>query len=83
MERDLGSVAVGKLADLVVLNADPLQNIRNTANIRYVLKAGVLYDADSLDELWPRQRKFGDYYWLVPEVYRSDTRPVDFWEKKP
>jgi imidazolonepropionase-like amidohydrolase len=82
MEKDLGSIEVGKLGDLVVLNADPLANIRNTANIRYVVKAGVLYDADSLDELWPKEQKFGDYYWYVPDVYRSDTRPVDFYDKK-
>jgi len=81
-EKDIGSIAVGKLGDLVVLNADPLADIRNTANIRYVMKAGVLYDADSLDELWPRARKFGDYYWYVPEVYRSDTRPVDVYDRK-
>jgi Tol biopolymer transport system component len=82
MEKDIGSIEVGKLGDVLVLNADPLANIRNSANIRYVVKAGVLYDADSLDELWPRDRKFGDYYWYVPEVYRADTRPVDFYDRK-
>lgn len=82
VEKDLGSIEVGKLGDLLVLNADPLANIRNTANIRYVMKAGVLYDADSLDELWPRAQKFGDYYWYVPDVYRSDTKPVDVYDRK-
>ncbi len=38
----LGSIAVGKLGDLVVLNTDPLENIRARADIRYVVKAGVL-----------------------------------------
>ena len=82
MEQDLGSIAVGKLGDLVVLNGDPLSNIRNSAAIRYVVKAGVLYDADSLDEQWPRQRRFGDYYWYVPEIYRSDTRPIDYHDRR-
>ena len=82
MDKDIGSIEVGKLGDVLVLNADPLANIRNSASIRYVVKAGVLYDADSLDELWPRQRKFGDYYWYVPEVYRADTRPVDYFDRK-
>ena len=44
------------------------------------MKAGVLFDANSLDELWPRQTKFGDYYWVVPDVYRSDNRPVDYFD---
>jgi hypothetical protein len=41
----------------------------------------VLYDADSLDELWPRQRSFGDYYWYTPEIYRSDVRPIDYHDQ--
>ena len=41
MEDDLGSIAVGKLGALMVLNANPLTDIRNTANIQYVMKAGL------------------------------------------
>jgi Tol biopolymer transport system component len=54
---DLGSLEAGKLADLVVLHANPLDDIRNTNTVRYVMKNGRLYDASTLDELWPRQRK--------------------------
>jgi hypothetical protein len=43
---DLGSVEAGKLADLVVLNADPLADIHNTAKIRWVIKNGTVYDAE-------------------------------------
>jgi Tol biopolymer transport system component/imidazolonepropionase-like amidohydrolase len=76
MEDDLGSISVGKLADLMVLNGNPLENIRHTADIQYVMKAGVLYDGGSLDQIWPRAIKFGDNYWLVPELYRIDEKPV-------
>jgi Tol biopolymer transport system component len=82
MEDDLGSITVGKLGDLMVLNGNPLENIRNTANIQYVMKAGTLYDANSLDEVWPLTRKYGDYYWLVPEMYKMDEKPVNIWDKK-
>ncbi|MBC7897845.1 MAG: PD40 domain-containing protein, partial [Cytophagaceae bacterium] len=58
-EQDLGSLEVGKLADFMVLNSDPLVNIRNTTDIQYVVKGGVVYDDESLDELWPRQRPYG------------------------
>jgi Tol biopolymer transport system component len=63
MQRDLGSLEPGKLADLLVLNRDPLADIRATADIRYVMKAGELFDGDTLDRLWPEQRSFGPFYW--------------------
>jgi Tol biopolymer transport system component/imidazolonepropionase-like amidohydrolase len=77
MDEDLGSISVGKLGDLMVLNGNPLTNIRNTANIQYVMKAGVLYDANSLDEIWPKSIPYGNYYWVLPEMYRIDEKRVD------
>ena len=57
----------GKLADLVILSADPLENIRNTRAIRYVMKNGRLYDGDTLDEVWPRRRPLAALPWLQGE----------------
>jgi cytosine/adenosine deaminase-related metal-dependent hydrolase len=82
MEDDIGSLRQGKLADLMILNGNPLDDIRKTADIAYVMKAGTLYDAMSLDEIWPRARKFGDTPWRVPEMYRSDSRPLDVWDRR-
>lgn len=65
--QDLGSIEPGKLADLVVLNKDPLVDIHNTLAIRYVMKNGVLYDGQTLDELWPEARK------LPPQPWWNDT----------
>jgi len=66
-ERDIGSIEDGKLADLVVFGADPLADIRNTAQIRYVMKNGRLYDGETLDEVYPRERPFPPFRWTDRE----------------
>ncbi len=49
-ERELGSIQPGKLADLVLLDADPLQDIHNTTKIRAVFANGRVYDRTALDK---------------------------------
>lgn len=51
LEHKMGSIAPGMVADLVVLNADPTENIRNTTDIDMVVKGGKLLSRDQLDKL--------------------------------
>jgi hypothetical protein len=80
LHEDIGSIEVGKVADLAVLNANPLDDIHNTADIRFVMKAGTLYQADTLDELWPIPRVYGPYPWVDEDMLRYDDRPVGWWD---
>jgi len=66
--KDIGSIEPGKLADLIVLNKDPLIDIHNTNTIRYVMKNGELFEGDTLNQIWPQQKP-------LPELWWSKTKP--------
>jgi Tol biopolymer transport system component/imidazolonepropionase-like amidohydrolase len=63
LDDDIGSLAVGKLADLIVMDKNPLENIRNSASIRYVMLNGRLYDAATMNEIGGKERKRVPFYW--------------------
>ena len=62
LDGDLGSLETGKLADLVVLDKNPLDNIRDSEAIRYVMQNGRLYDGLRLDEIGNHPRHRPEFY---------------------
>lgn len=63
MAKDIGSLEPGKLADLVVLDADPTTDIRNSEKVAQVMLGGRLYDSATMNETVTGTRKRLPYYW--------------------
>jgi imidazolonepropionase-like amidohydrolase/Tol biopolymer transport system component len=63
MDLDVGSIEVGKLADLIVLDRNPLEDIRNTEAINLVMLNGRLYEGKTLNELGNRPRPRPRFWW--------------------
>nr|MBX2844016.1 amidohydrolase family protein [Flammeovirgaceae bacterium] len=63
MDHAIGSIEVGKLADLIVLDKDPLENIRNTEFVKYTMVNGRLFDPETMNEIGNYDQKRSKFYW--------------------
>ena len=48
LDAELGTIEKGKRADMVVLNANPLDSIKNIRSVRWTIRDGRVYDAPAL-----------------------------------
>jgi hypothetical protein len=63
MDHEIGSLEVGKLADLIVLERNPLDDLRNSEHIRWTMVNGRLFDARTLDEVGNHPRERTPFWW--------------------
>ncbi len=61
--KEIGSLEVGKLADLIVLDKNPLEDIRNSESVIYTMINGRLYDAKTMNEIGNDPKERGSFYW--------------------
>jgi imidazolonepropionase-like amidohydrolase/Tol biopolymer transport system component len=62
MKEHLGSISQGKLADLIVLDKNPLEKIENSDSVNLTVINGVVYDANSMDQVWPQEVPRGRFF---------------------
>jgi imidazolonepropionase-like amidohydrolase len=63
MDRDIGSLEPGKLADFAVIAGNPMVDIRSTEKVQYTVVNGRIFDAATMNELGHRPRARGSMFW--------------------
>lgn len=63
MDKEIGSLKRGKLADLIVLNANPLDDIRNSEKVLYTMVNGRLFDAATMNEIGNSEKPRSKFWW--------------------
>lgn len=73
MDKEIGSIENGKLADMIILDANPLDDIRNTEKIKFVIMNGRVYDAATMNETISREKARNKFWW---QMSRSESLTI-------
>lgn len=63
IDADLGSLETGKIADFLVLSKNPLDDISNTESVEKTVKGGIVFDSESMTEIWPEFHPLQSWPW--------------------
>ncbi len=65
MEDQIGTLEVGKLADLIVLDKNPLDDLENSETVRYTMVNGRLYDTETMNEIGNTEKERSKFPWEI------------------
>lgn len=85
MDSELGSIKVGKIADLIVIDGNPMANIRDTENVVYTMVNGRLYDSETMNEVGNYDNKRRPFYWEMEgsgNAYPFNIQTESFMQSK-
>ncbi len=82
MDADIGSIEVGKLADLAIVDGNPLEDIRKSEFVSYSMINGRLYDAASMNQLAPQKVPRKPFYFELPGGDTWQPATMEYWQKK-
>lgn len=73
---DLGSIEAGKMADILVFDRNPLDSLRNTASLHWVMRGGRMYESATLNQVYPQQLPLPVEPWqtLAPTAVKAGVR---------
>lgn len=66
MDHQIGSIKVGKLADLIVIDGNPLANLQDSEKVQYTMVNGRLYDSATMNEVGNREKARTKFFFELP-----------------
>ncbi|MBE9549800.1 MAG: PD40 domain-containing protein [Proteobacteria bacterium] len=82
MDADIGSIEVGKLADLAIVEGNPLVDIRRSEFVAYSMLNGRLYKSETMNQIAPEKVTRSSFYFELPGGDTWQAEAMQYWQDK-
>ncbi|GAA5220522.1 amidohydrolase family protein [Membranihabitans marinus] len=77
MSHQIGSIEANKLADLLILNSNPLEDLHNSRDLEYTIINGRVFKSENMEEVWPRKNPSPSFYFQEEGSGYTGTQTMD------